>query len=198
MGDSMRLHPSVFVHESSFIDENVSIGAHTKIWHFCHILAHTTIGESCSFGQNCSVGAKVSIGNGCRIQNNVSIYEGVTCEDEVFIGPSVVFSNILNPRAFLNRKDQFLPTLLKKGCSIGANATIICGNTIGRYALIGAGAVITRSVPDYALVVGNPAKQIGWVDKHGERLIFKNNIAHSKAENCDYHLTNTGVICHDN
>lgn len=184
-----------FIHHSSFVDEHVAIGKNTKIWHFCHILSNTTIGANCSFGQNCVIGPNVSIGSHCKVQNNVSIYEGVTCEDKVFIGPSVVFSNVINPRAFIVRKDQYLPTLLKEGCSIGANATIICGNTIGKYALIGAGSVVTKDIPDYALVVGNPAKIIGFVDKSGEKLIFENNQAFSKSEQCFYYLKNNKVYC---
>ncbi len=184
-----------FVHHSSFIDENVSIGKDTKIWHFCHILHHSVIGESCSFGQNCSIGPNVYIGKNCKVQNNVSIFEGVRCEDDVFIGPCVVFSNVKNPRAFISRKHQYQATLLQKGCSIGANATIICGNTIGKYALIGAGSVVSKNVKNYALVIGNPARQIGWVDKSGERLVFKDNQAFSQAEQCFYYLKGDEVFC---
>ncbi len=163
---------SYFVHESSFIDENVQIGENTKIWHFNHILPQTVIGKNCSFGQNCVVGPKVQIGNGVKVQNNVSIYEGVEIEDDVFLGPSMVFTNVINPRAFIQRKDEFKKTLLKKGCSIGANATIVCGVTIGEYALIGSGAVVTKDVKPFALMVGVPARQIGWVDKAGNRMEF--------------------------
>ena len=161
-----------FIHESSYIDENVTIGEGTKIWHFCHVLSQTNIGKNCSFGQNCVIGPKVNIGNNVKVQNNVSIYEGVEIEDDVFLGPSMVFTNVINPRAFIQRKDEFKKTILKKGCSIGANATIVCGVTIGRYALIGAGAVVTKDVPDFALMVGVPARQIGWVDKAGNRMEF--------------------------
>jgi len=161
-----------FVHESSFVDENVEIGEGTKIWHFCHILKNTKIGKNCSFGQNCVVGPNVQVGNGVKVQNNVSIYEGVEVEDDVFLGPSMVFTNVINPRAFINRRNEFKKTLLKKGCSIGANATIVCGVTIGRYALVGAGAVVNKDVPDFALMVGVPARQIGWVDKAGNRMKF--------------------------
>jgi len=161
-----------YLHPSSFIDNPVQIGSDTKIWHFCHILPHTEIGQNCSFGQNCVVGPKVRIGNGVKVQNNVSIYEGVEIEDDVFLGPSMVFTNVVNPRAFIQRKDEFKKTLLKKGCSIGANATIVCGVTIGRYALVGAGAVVTRDVADFALMAGVPAKRIGWVSKAGHRLRF--------------------------
>jgi UDP-2-acetamido-3-amino-2,3-dideoxy-glucuronate N-acetyltransferase len=161
-----------FIHESSYIDDDVVIGDNTKIWHFSHILSQTTIGKNCSFGQNCVVGPKVKVGNGVKVQNNISIYEGVEIEDDVFLGPSCVFTNVINPRAFIQRKDEFKKTLLKKGCSIGANATIVCGVTIGEYALIGAGAVVNKDVKPYALMVGVPAKQIGWIDKAGNRLKF--------------------------
>ncbi|RXJ46024.1 acyltransferase [Gelidibacter gilvus] len=161
-----------FVHESSYIDADVSIGNNTKIWHFSHVLANTTIGENCSFGQNCVVGPNVTIGNNVKVQNNISIYEGVEVEDDVFIGPSVVFTNVINPRSFIVRKQEFKKTLLKKGVSIGANATIVCGNTLGSYAFIGAGTVVTKDVPDFALVVGNPGRQIGWVSKAGHKLEF--------------------------
>ena len=150
---------SYFAHESSYVDENVIIGDNTKIWHFSHILSGSNIGENCSFGQNCVVGPKVNIGNGVKVQNNISIYEGVEVEDDVFLGPSMVFTNVINPRAFIVRKEEFKKTILKKGCSIGANA-------IGEYALIGSGAV----VKPYALMVGVPAKQIGWVSKAGNTL----------------------------
>jgi len=168
---------SYFVHESSFVDTNVMIGDNTKIWHFSHILSGTTIGKKCSFGQNCVVGPKVTIGNSVKVQNNVSVYEGVEIEDDVFLGPSMVFTNVINPRAFIQRKEEFKKTLLKKGCSIGANATIVCGVTIGEYALIGSGAVINKDVPTHALMVGVPAKQIGWVGISGNTLVFTNNQA---------------------
>lgn len=161
-----------FVHESSYIDANVSIGANTKIWHFSHILPDTVIGENCSFGQNCVVGPNVGIGNNVKIQNNVSVYEGVDIEDDVFIGPSVVFTNVINPRSFIIRKQEYKKTFLKKGVSIGANATIICGVTLGEYAFIGAGTVVTKDVPNFALVVGNPGRQVGWVSKAGLKINF--------------------------
>ncbi len=166
-----------FAHESSYIDENTTIGEDTKIWHFCHVLSNTNIGQNCSFGQNCVIGPKVNIGNGVKVQNNISIYEGVEIEDDVFLGPSMVFTNVINPRAFIVRREEFKKTLLKKGCSIGANATIICGITIGEYALIGSGAVINKDVKPYALMVGVPARQIGWVGISGNTLEFENNKA---------------------
>ena len=182
------------IHPSSFIDKNIQIGKNTKIWHFCHILSNTKIGENCSFGQNCVVGPNVTIGNGVKVQNNISIYDGVEIEDDVFLGPSCVFTNVINPRAFIQRKDEFKKTLLKKGCSIGANATIVCGVTIGRYALIGAGAVVNKDVPDFALMVGVPARQIGWVGISGNTLKFnKNNIAIDNFDESKYKLENGGV-----
>jgi len=167
-----KLTQNYFVHESSIVDEGVTIADETKIWHFSHILSGTTIGSHCSFGQNCVVGPHVVIGNGVKVQNNVSIYEGVEVEDDVFLGPSCVFTNVINPRAFIARRDEFKKTLLKKGCSIGANATIVCGVTIGEYALIGSGAVVNRDVKPYALMVGVPCRQIGWVGKSGNTLRF--------------------------
>ncbi len=164
-----------FVHESSYVDDGVFIGKGTKIWHFCHVLSGSFIGKNCSFGQNCVIGPKVKIGNGVKVQNNVSIYEGVEIEDDVFLGPSMVFTNVINPRAFIQRREEFKKTLLKKGCSVGANATIVCGITIGEYALIGAGAVVNRDVKPFALMVGVPAKRIGWISKAGNRLDFDEN-----------------------
>ncbi len=161
-----------FAHPSSYIDEGAQIGEGTKIWHFCHIMPRAVIGKDCSLGQNVFVANGVQIGNNVKIQNNVSLYEGVTCEDDVFLGPSMVLTNVINPRSAVNRKDEYMPTLIRKGASVGANATIICGCTIGRYAFIAAGAVITKDVPDYALMAGVPAKQMGWMSEHGERLSF--------------------------
>lgn len=159
-----------FVHNSSIIDENVTVGDSTKIWHFCHVLSHSSIGERCVLGQNVMAGPSVNIGNGCKIQNNVSLYDGVTLEDDVFCGPSCVFTNVLTPRAFVERKDEFAPTLVRQGASIGANATIVCGTTIGRYAMVGAGAVVTHDVLDHQLVIGSPARPLGWVSKAGDRM----------------------------
>ena len=180
-----------FVHETSIVDDNVDLGDNTKIWHFSHVLSHTKIGKNCSFGQNCVVGPKVTIGNGVKVQNNVSIYEGIEIEDDVFLGPSMVFTNVINPRAFIQRKDEFKKTLLKKGSSIGANATIVCGVTIGEYALIGSGAVINKNVKPYALMVGVPAKQIGWVGISGNTLNLNNNRAED--EFARYELINNDL-----
>jgi len=164
-----------FVHESSYVDDNVCIGDNTKIWHFCHVLAQCNIGSGCSFGQNCVVGPRVNIGNNVKVQNNISIYEGVEIEDDVFLGPSCVLTNVTNPRSQVLRKSLYEKTLLKRGCSVGANATIVCGITIGCYAFIGAGAVVHSDVPDYALMLGVPAKQKGWMSRHGH--VLKNSDA---------------------
>lgn len=164
-----------FAHETAVLDEGCRIGDGTHIWHFTHVMAEAFVGKNCVLGQNVMVANRVTIGDNVKIQNNVSVYEGVTCEDNVFLGPSVVFTNVINPRAFIERKHEFRPTLVKKGASIGANATIVCGHTIGQYALVGAGAVVTHDVPDYALVTGNPARQTGWVSEYGCRLSFDNN-----------------------
>lgn len=159
-----------FVHESSYVDNGAEIGAGTKIWHFCHVLPGAKIGERCSFGQNVSIAGGTVIGNNVKVQNNVSIYEGTTIEDDVFLGPSCVLTNVTNPRSQVLRKALYEPTLLKRGCSIGANATIVCGITIGRYSFVAAGAVVARDVPDYALMVGVPARQKGWMSRHGHIL----------------------------
>ena len=161
-----------FAHETAVIDEGAVIGKGTKIWHFSHVMPGSVMGEGCNLGQNVVVSPGVTLGNNVKVQNNVSIYTGVICEDDVFLGPSMVFTNILNPRSAIIRRDQYVETLVKKGASIGANATVVCGNTIGEFALIGAGAVITKNVKAYALVVGNPSKQIGWVSEYGHRLEF--------------------------
>jgi len=161
-----------FAHDSAIIDEGCKIGRGTKIWHFSHIMKDSVIGEDCNIGQNVVVSPGVTLGRNVKVQNNVSIYTGVLCEDDVFLGPSMVFTNVINPRSAIIRRSQYLPTIVKKGASIGANATVICGNTIGEYALIGAGAVITRDVKPFALVVGNPARQRGWVSEYGHKLSF--------------------------
>jgi UDP-2-acetamido-3-amino-2,3-dideoxy-glucuronate N-acetyltransferase len=162
--------PNVRIHESSYVDEPVQIGEGTSIWHFCHILGEVTIGRHCSIGQNVMIGPRVTVGDNCKIQNNVSLYEGVTLEDDVFCGPSCVFTNVVNPRSAISRKNEFRPTLVKRGATIGANATIVCGHTVGSYAFIAAGAVVTKDVPDFALMAGVPARRIGWMSHHGERL----------------------------
>lgn len=161
-----------FAHESAVIDEGCSIGNGTKIWHFSHIMSNCTIGEKCNIGQNVVVSPNVILGNNVKIQNNVSLYTGVECEDDVFLGPSMVFTNVINPRSGVNRRDQYAKTIVRKGASIGANATIVCGHDIGEYAFIGAGAVVTKTVLPFALVVGNPARQIGWMSEFGHRLEF--------------------------
>jgi UDP-2-acetamido-3-amino-2,3-dideoxy-glucuronate N-acetyltransferase len=166
-----------FAHESAYIDQPCEIGVGTKIWHFSHIMSGCRIGERCNIGQNVVVSPNVVLGDGVKVQNNVSIYTGVICEDDVFLGPSMVFTNVINPRAFIERKSEFKKTLIKKGTSIGANATIICGNTIGRYALIGAGSVVSKDIPDYALIYGNPAHLMGWVCKCGDKLNFNSEKA---------------------
>ena len=161
-----------FVHESSYVDEPCQIGKGTKIWHFSHVMKNSIIGENCNIGQNVVVSPDVQLGNNVKIQNNVSIYTGVVCEDDVFLGPSMVFTNVINPRSSVIRKEEYMKTIVKKGASIGANATIVCGNNIGKYAFIGAGAVVIKEVPDYALIVGNPSRNIGWMSEFGERLNF--------------------------
>ncbi|HYW95442.1 MAG TPA: acyltransferase [Bacteroidales bacterium] len=161
-----------FAHETAVIDEGCDIGRGTKIWHFTHVMSGCKIGDNCNLGQNVVVSPQVVLGNNVKIQNNVSVYTGVICEDDVFLGPSMVFTNVINPRSAVARRDQYLTTLVKEGASVGANATIICGNTIGKYAFIGAGAVVTKDVKDYALVIGNPARQNGWMSAYGHRLSF--------------------------
>ncbi len=164
-----------YVHPSSIVDEGAKIGEGAKIWHFCHISKAARVGDRTTLGQNCFLGVGVSIGKDCRVQNNVSIYEGVTCEDEVFLGPSVVFTNVLNPRSTVSRMRAFMTTIVRRGATVGANATIVCGVEIGAYAFVGAGAVVTKSVPPHALVVGNPARRIGYVSRRGCRLRFDEN-----------------------
>ena len=166
------METSFFAHETAVIDQDCTIGEGTKIWHFSHIMTNCIIGSQCSIGQNVVISPEVRIGNRVKIQNNVSVYTGVICEDDVFIGPSAVFTNVINPRSAIVRKDQYKPTLVQKGATIGANSTIVCGITIGKYAFVGAGAVVTRNIPDYALVVGNPARQTGWMSEYGHKLKF--------------------------
>ena len=187
--------PNFYAHKTAIIDEDCKIGNGTKIWHFSHIMSNCTIGENCNIGQNVVVSPQVVLGKNVKVQNNVSIYTGVICEDDVFLGPSMVFTNVTNPRSAINRKDEYKQTLVKKGATVGANATIICGHNIGEYALIGAGAVVTKEIPAFALVVGNPAKQIGWVSEYGHRLSFDDHgIAFCSESQDKYFLENEKVI----
>ncbi len=183
-----------YVHPSAIVDEGCKIGKGTKIWHFSHIMSDCVLGENCNIGQNVVVSPGVELGNNVKVQNNVSIYTGVTCEDDVFLGPSCVFTNVTNPRSGVNRRGQYSNTVVKKGASIGANATIVCGHDIGEYAFIGAGAVVTKNVPAYALLVGNPAKQIGWMSEYGHRLQFNSEgIAECQESKEKYQLQNGSV-----
>ena len=183
-----------FAHETAIIDENCSIGNDTKIWHFSHIMSNCTIGEGCNLGQNVVVSPQVILGKNVKVQNNVSIYTGVICEADVFLGPSMVFTNVINPRSAIIRKKEYLRTIVKKGASIGANATIVCGNNIGEYAFVGAGAVVTKEIKPYALVVGNPSQQIGWVSEYGHRLEFNEaGFATCKESKQQYQLRNDFV-----
>ncbi len=183
-----------FAHETAIIDENCSIGNDTKIWHFSHIMSNCIIGEGCNLGQNVVVSPQVILGKNVKVQNNVSIYTGVICEADVFLGPSMVFTNVINPRSAIIRKKEYLKTIVKKGASIGANATIVCGNNIGEYAFVGAGAVVTKEIKPYALVVGNPSQQIGWVSEYGHRLQFNEaGFATCKESKQQYQLRNDFV-----
>jgi len=183
-----------YAHPSAIIDENCTIGEDTKIWHFSHVMTGAVIGNNCNLGQNVVVSPKVILGNNVRVQNNVSIYEGVICEDDVFLGPSMVLTNVINPRSAISRKEEFKKTFIKKGASIGANATIVCGNTIGTFAFIGAGAVVTKDVPPYALIVGNPGRQKGWMSEYGHKLHFdENNKAICPESKQEYILENNLV-----
>lgn len=184
-----------FAHPTAVIDEGCNIGKGVKIWHFSHIMANCEIGDDCNIGQNVVVSPKVVLGKNVRVQNNVSIYEGVICEDDVFLGPSMVFTNVKNPRSAVTRKHEYMQTIVKRGASIGANATIVCGHNIGEYAFIGAGAVITREIPPYALYVGNPAKQTGWMSEFGIKLYFdENNAATCSESGQQYKLENNRVF----
>lgn len=183
-----------FAHQSAYIDQPCEIGAGTKIWHFSHIMEACVIGNNCNIGQNVVVSPGVVLGNNVKVQNNVSIYTGVKCEDDVFLGPSMVFTNVTNPRSAVNRKSEYAKTVVKKGASIGANATIVCGNDIGEYAFVGAGAVITKTVAPYAMMVGNPARHIGWMSEYGSKLSFdKEGIAHCKESGNKYQLID-GIV----
>lgn len=183
-----------FVHESAVVDEPCKIGENTKVWHFSHIMKDCKIGKNCNIGQNVVISPKVEIGNNVKIQNNVSVYTGVICEDDVFLGPSMVFTNVINPRSAIIRRDEYLKTIVKKGASIGANATIVCGNNLGSYCFIGAGAVVTKEVKNYALVVGNPAKQVGWMSEFGHKLQFDSKgYAYCPESNQKYFLNNNEV-----
>ncbi len=181
-------------HESAIIDNGCSIGEGTRIWHFSHIMEHCVIGKNCTIGQNVVISPDVVLGNHVKVQNNVSVYTGVTCEDEVFLGPSCVFTNVLNPRSAVSRRDQFKPTHIGMGATIGANATIVCGHSIGKYAMIGAGAVVTHDVLPYALVVGNPSRQIGWVSEYGHRLHFDNSNEAVCQESGQHYRLENGLV----
>ncbi|MEP7109912.1 MAG: acyltransferase [Ferruginibacter sp.] len=184
-----------FAHESAIIDDGCTIGKGTKIWHFSHIMPGCILGEGCNIGQNVVISPGVVLGNNVKVQNNISIYTGVSCDDDVFLGPGVVFTNVSNPRSAINRKDQYSKTHVGRGATIGANATIICGHDIGKYAFIGAGAVVIREVPAYALVAGNPAKQIGWMSEYGHRLEFdENKTAVCLESNMIYKIENSQVV----
>ena len=184
-----------YTHETVFVDEGCTIGQGTKIWHFSHVMSNCKIGEKCNIGQNVVISPEVILGNNVKVQNNVSIYTGVICDDDVFLGPSMVFTNVINPRSAINRRGQYSKTHVGKGASIGANATIVCGHDIGEYAFIGAGAVVTKNVAAFALVVGNPAKQIGWVGEYGHRLEFEDNgIAVCHESKQEYKLDDNRVI----
>jgi len=188
-----------FAHPTAIIDDDCQIGEGTKIWHFSHVMSHCVIGNGCNIGQNVVISPDVVLGNNVKIQNNVSVYTGVRCEDDVFLGPSMVFTNVINPRSAVNRKNEYRQTIVRKGASIGANATIVCGHDIGRYAFIAAGAVVTKTVPDYALVVGNPARQTGWVSEYGHKLHFdEQGFATCPESGQRYQLQNNQVSRIDN
>jgi UDP-2-acetamido-3-amino-2,3-dideoxy-glucuronate N-acetyltransferase len=191
----MKEQEKYYAHPTAVIDDGSEIGDGTKIWHFSHLMPNCRIGENCNIGQNVVISADVVLGKNVKVQNNVSIYTGVICEDDVFLGPSMVFTNVINPRSAINRKNQYAKTLVKQGATIGANATIVCGVEIGRFAFVGAGAVVTKSILDYALVVGNPARQTGWMSEFGHKLFFdKNGIAVCPESKSEYRLQNGIVI----
>src|SRR4051812_39219117 len=183
-----------FAHQTAVIDAGCKIGQGTKIWHFSHIMSNCEIGENCNIGQNVVISPDVILGNNVKVQNNVSIYTGVRCEDDVFLGPSMVFTNVTNPRSAVNRRGQYAKTTVKKGASIGANATIVCGHDIGKYAFIGAGAVVTKDVPDYALVIGNPARQTGWMSEYGHKLNFDKSGEANCPESREKYLLKDGIV----
>lgn len=188
------MNKEYFAHETSVIDDGCHIGSGTKIWHFSHLMPNCTLGENCNIGQNVVISPEVVLGNNVKVQNNVSIYTGVTCEDDVFLGPSMVFTNVINPRSAVNRRGQYAVTTVRKGVSIGANATIVCGNDIGQFAFIGAGTVVTKEVRAYALIVGNPGRQIGWMSEYGQRLNFDSNgVAICEESKEEYQLINGEV-----
>ena len=188
------MNKKYFAHETSVIDDGCHIGLGTKIWHFSHLMPNCTLGKNCNIGQNVVISPEVVLGNNVKVQNNVSIYTGVTCEDDVFLGPSMVFTNVINPRSAVNRRGQYSATTVRKGVSIGANATIVCGNDIGEFAFIGAGTVVTKEVPAYALIVGNPGRQIGWMSEYGHRLNFDaNGVAICEESKEEYQLLNGEV-----
>lgn len=185
---------SVFIHPTAVVDEPSDIGDGTHIWHFSHVMSGAVIGDNCNLGQNVVIGRAVVLGNNVRVQNNVSVYESVVCEDDVFLGPSAVLTNVINPRSAISRKHEFRPTIIRKGATIGANATIVCGNEIGRYAFIGAGAVVTKPVPDHALIIGNPGRQVGWMSEYGHRLYFNDiGLAQCPESQQEYQLINGSV-----
>lgn len=183
-----------FAHETAVIDEGCEIGAGTKIWHFSHLMPGCKLGKNCNLGQNVVVSPEVILGDNVKVQNNVSIYTGVICEDDVFLGPSMVFTNVINPRSAVNRRGQYTKTTVKKGASIGANATVICGHDIGRFAFIGAGSVVTKSVPDYALVIGNPARHAGWMSEYGHRMVFDDSGRATCPESKEVYLLKDGQV----
>ncbi len=187
------MNEDVFVHPSAVVDEGAILGKGTKIWHFSHVMSTCVLGENCNLGQNVFIANDVTLGNNVKVQNNVSIYKGVVCEDDVFLGPSMVFTNVINPRSAVNRRNEYAYTKVGKGCSIGANATIVCGNNLGKYSFIGAGAVVTKEVKPYALMVGNPAYQLGWVSEYGNRLHFVDGMAKCEESGQMYQLVGNMV-----